>query len=131
MKPNPEFTLLYDGQCPICRREVARLRSRNRHARLGLQDIHDAEFDATRYRKTTAELMAEIHGLRPDGTLIKGMEAFRAAYAAVGLGWLLAPTRWPLLKPLFDGLYRIFARHRLRLGSLFGGPDCRNGKCRI
>ena len=30
-----------------------------------------------------------------------GMAVFRLAYRAVGLGWLVAPTGWPLLRPLF------------------------------
>jgi len=42
------------------------------------------------------------------------MEVFRRAYGAVGLGWLLAPSRWPLLGRLFDAAYRWFARNRLR-----------------
>lgn len=75
--------------------------------------------------------MAEIHGVYPDGRLVKGATAFRAAYRAVGLGWLLAPTGWPLLKPLFDRLYALFARHRLRLGHYFGGNPCQDGRCEI
>jgi predicted DCC family thiol-disulfide oxidoreductase YuxK len=58
--------------------------------------------------------MARIHGVLPDGTAIEGVEVFRRAYAAVGLGWLMAPTRWPGLRRLADLAYRIFARNRLR-----------------
>ena len=46
--------------------------------------------------------------------VIEGMEVFRRAYAAVGLGWLLAPSRWPVVGLLFDAAYRVFARNRLR-----------------
>jgi len=42
------------------------------------------------------------------------MSVFRATYKAVGLGWLLAPTGWPVLKPLFDLIYRLFAKYRCR-----------------
>jgi predicted DCC family thiol-disulfide oxidoreductase YuxK len=35
MATRPEFTLLYDGDCPLCSREVAMLRKRDRGA-LGL-----------------------------------------------------------------------------------------------
>jgi len=47
--------------------------------------------------------------------VIEGMEVFRRAYAAVGLGWLLAPSGWPGVGRLFDAAYRWFARNRLRL----------------
>jgi len=129
---NPhEFVLFYDGQCPICQKEVAWLRWKNIKHKLGFQDINQADFDASVYGKTHDELMAEIHGVYADGRLIKGVEVFYAAYAAVGLGWLMAPTRWPLLKPLFNALYSIFARNRLRLGRLLSKKSCEKGNCRI
>lgn len=130
--PNPpEFILLYDGQCPICQKEVAWLHWKNKQGKLGFQDIHAADFNPALYGKTHADLMAEIHGLFADGTLVKGMPVFRACYSAVGLGWLLAPTGWPLLKGCFDGLYRLFAKHRIRLGGLFGGNRCADDQCRL
>jgi len=71
--------------------------------------------------------MARIHGVLPDGTRIVGVEVFRRAYAAVGLGWLVAPTRWPLLRPLADAAYRWFARNRLRLTGR--GEVCTADRC--
>jgi predicted DCC family thiol-disulfide oxidoreductase YuxK len=58
------------------------------------------------------------------------VETFRQAYRAVGLGWVLAPTGWPLLRPAFDALYRIFARHRVRMGRVFGRP-CAGDRCSL
>ena len=116
MPDTPEFTLLYDGDCPLCSREVAMLRRRDRgRGALALVDIAAPGFDAARYGRTHETLMARIHGVLPDGTVIEGMEVFRRAYAAVGLGWVLAPSRWPLLGRGFDAAYRWFARNRLRL----------------
>jgi len=117
-----EITLLYDGDCPLCAREVALLRRLDRRGRLGFEDIAAPSFDAAARGRTQTELMARIHGVLPDGRLVEGMEVFRRAYAAVGLGWLLAPSRWPGLRPLFDVAYRAFARHRLRLTGRAGEP---------
>jgi predicted DCC family thiol-disulfide oxidoreductase YuxK len=112
----PEFTLLYDGECPLCAREVAMLRRRDRgRGALALVDIAAKGFDPAPYGRDRASLMARIHGVLPDGTVIEGMEVFRRAYAAVGLGWLLAPSRWPLVGRAFDAAYGWFARNRLRL----------------
>jgi predicted DCC family thiol-disulfide oxidoreductase YuxK len=112
--PRWDLKLLYDGDCPLCSREVAFLRGRDPRRAIVFEDIAASDFDATRYGLDRQRVMARIHGVLPDGTVIEGMEVFRRAYAAVGLGWLLAPSRWPGLGRLFDAAYRIFARNRLR-----------------
>lgn len=111
-----EITLLYDGACPLCSREMAWLARLDRgRGRLAFEDISTPGFAPTRFGKTAAELDARIHGVLPDGSLLEGMDVFRCAYRAAGRGWLLAPTGWPLLRPLFDRFYRWFARNRHRL----------------
>lgn len=125
------FTIFIDGDCPLCRHE-ARLLSRldRGRARLTLIDIAAPGFDPAAHGRTMAELMGTIHGRRPDGSLVTGMEVFRRAYAAVGWGWVLAPTGWPVLRPVFDRLYAWFAKRRLKLTGR-GGEACDNGRCRI
>lgn len=115
----PDFILFYDGACPICINEVRGLMRMNKQRKLAFQDINAASFKPEEFQLSHAELMAEIHGLKASGELIKGMPVFREIYSAVGLGWLLAPTAWPVLKPVFDYLYQVFARNRSKLGRLF------------
>lgn len=118
---SPEITLLFDGECPLCAREVALLRRLDRgRGRIGFEDLAAPGFDPRRHGRSAAELMARMHGVLPDGRLVEGVEVFRRAYAAVGLGWALAWTRWPLLRPLADAGYRWFARNRLRLTGRAG-----------
>ena len=45
----PELTLLFDGGCPLCVREVRFLQRRDRQARLGFVDIDASEYDAAAY----------------------------------------------------------------------------------
>jgi len=124
-----EVTILYDGECPLCAREVAMLRRMDRgRGRVGFEDIAAPDFDAARYGRTHAELMARIHGVGADGAVIEGVEVFRRAYTAVGLGWLVAPTRWPILRSLTDAAYRWFARNRLRLT---GRNACESERCAV
>jgi predicted DCC family thiol-disulfide oxidoreductase YuxK len=122
------FTLYFDGECPFCVREVRWLQRRDRQGGLAAVDIAAAEFDPAAIGRTREEMMARIHGRRADGEVITGMEVFREAYRAVGLGWITAPTGWPLLRPLFDCAYRAFARNRVRLGRLFGRA-CEGDRC--
>ena len=124
--------VLYDGDCPLCAREIATLRHLDRgRGRIDFEDIAAPGFDASRYGVAHTELMARIHGVLPDGTRIEGVEVFRRLYGAVGLGWLVAPTRWPLLRPIFDAAYRTFARNRLRWTGRedAAGRRCADGAC--
>ena len=126
-----EITVLFDGECTLCAREIAMLRRLDGgRGRIGFDDIAAPGFDPGRYGARHDELMARIHGALPDGRLVEGMEVFRRAYAAVGLGWALSWTRWPGLRALADAGYRWFARNRLRLTGR-GGHDCASGRCAI
>jgi predicted DCC family thiol-disulfide oxidoreductase YuxK len=110
-----QIRVLYDGECPLCSREIRMLRKRDRgRGRIDFEDIAAPGFDAGRYGLDQAGVMARIHGVLPDGRVVEGVEVFRRAYASVGLGWLVAPTRWPGLRQLFDAAYRVFARNRLK-----------------
>jgi len=124
------FKLLYDGECPFCRREVRWLQRLNRHGHLAFEDVSLPEFDPELYRASREELFGVIHGVFPDGRIVRKVEVFRQAYRAVGLGWLLAPTGWPVLHWLFDGLYLLFARYRIPMGRLFG-RSCASGTCGV
>lgn len=122
--------IYYDAQCPLCTREIAMLRRMDKgRGRLRATDIADPGVNPAALGVSRDQLMARIHATAPDGRLIEGMEVFRAAYKAVGYGWLLAPTGWSLLRPLFDGMYRLFAKHRVRIGHWFGRSDCETGAC--
>ncbi|MFG0314645.1 MAG: thiol-disulfide oxidoreductase DCC family protein, partial [Phycisphaerales bacterium] len=121
------FTVLIDGACPLCAREAALLRrlDRGREA-IRFVDISDPAFDASVYGRTQSEVMGSIHGVTSSGEIVEGMEVFRRAYAGVGLGWLLAPTRWPIFRGISDRLYAWFARHRLQLTG-----RCHSGTCQV
>lgn len=76
--------------------------------------------------------MGSIHAVMPDGDLVTGVEVFRRAYRAIGLGWIIAPTAWPVLRQLFDALYRVFAKLRpmLQRKGAGGGDNCHSGRCK-
>jgi predicted DCC family thiol-disulfide oxidoreductase YuxK len=114
------FKLLFDGQCPFCRREVEWLKRRDRHGRLVAEDISDPNFQAEAYDLSQTEVMGVLHGIMPDGRIVRRVEAIREAYRVVGLGWLVAPLSWPIVGWLADRAYGVFARNRVALGRLFG-----------
>jgi predicted DCC family thiol-disulfide oxidoreductase YuxK len=130
MESSWDIKILYDGGCPLCAREIAMLRRRNRAGRVAFADIAARGFDPGVYGLDRPTVMGRIHGVLPDGRVVEGMEVFRRAYAGVGLGWLLAPSRWPLAGRVFDAAYEIFARNRLRWTGR-GGALCADDRCAL
>jgi predicted DCC family thiol-disulfide oxidoreductase YuxK len=113
----PALTLLYDAACPICSLEMDHLWERNAQGLLAFVDIADPGFEPAVWGVSLAELRAQIHGVRADGSHLVGLAALREAYAAVGLGWVLSATAWPPLQPVANAAYRVFAKHRQRISS--------------
>ena len=106
--------VFYDGDCPLCLREIKLLRRLDRKKRIRFTDIAAPDFDAAALGTTHDDLMARIHGRLPDGRWIEGIEVFRQLWSAVGFGWLVWPTRCPGISHGLDFAYRVFARNRLR-----------------
>jgi len=121
---DPELEVFYDGDCPLCMREIGFLRRRDRRGRVRFTDIAAPGFDPASVGVSWERLMDRIHARLPDGSLIEGVEVFRRLYRAVGLGWLLAPTRLPGLRQLADWIYSRFAKNRLKWTGRCGPDGC-------
>ena len=122
----PAVEVFFDGECPLCAKEVAFVRRLDRRSRVRFTDIAAADFDARAIGRTQADLMARIQARLPDGTFVEGVEVFRRMYAAAGLGALVALTRIPGISHLLDVGYRWFAKNRLRLTG-----RCDNDACNV
>lgn len=107
--------VFYDGDCPLCMREIRMLMRKDRASHIEFTNIAAAEFEAERYGTTYADLMTRIRGRLPDGSWIEGVEVFRQLYSAIGWRKLVAITRVPGLSHLLALGYRLFAANRLRL----------------
>ena len=129
-KQTPELTIFYDGGCPLCAIEMRHLKRLNQEGKLAFVDIMDEDF-AERYPKLDWQALNDrIHAQRQDGTMLIGLDVTHMAWKLVGRGWLYAPLRWPLIKPLADRFYLLFARHRYRISYwLTGQKRCQ--QCEI
>lgn len=110
-----DVEVFFDGECPLCVREINMLRRLDRAGRVRFTDIADPAFDPASTGRSFEELMDRIHARLADGTLIEGVEVFRRLYTAVGFGPLVAVTRLPGLSSALDWGYRSFAKNRLKL----------------
>lgn len=118
------YQLLYDGDCPLCSREVLMLHRRNPDA-IEAVDIMAEDFDSAAYGLTAEQVRAALYGIKPDGTMTVGMASLREAYRLAGRGWLMGWTGWWPARPLSDGFYRWFARNRMGISRALGrAEDC-------
>eukprot|EP00179_Madagascaria_erythrocladioides_P002525 CAMPEP_0198309480 /NCGR_PEP_ID=MMETSP1450-20131203/1875_1 /TAXON_ID=753684 ORGANISM="Madagascaria erythrocladiodes, Strain CCMP3234" /NCGR_SAMPLE_ID=MMETSP1450 /ASSEMBLY_ACC=CAM_ASM_001115 /LENGTH=212 /DNA_ID=CAMNT_0044012239 /DNA_START=91 /DNA_END=729 /DNA_ORIENTATION=- len=116
-KPDWEIQLLYDSACPLCMREVNFLvRKDAGRGKVDFVDIAELSYDPANHAGIDFETaMGKIHAVLPDGGVVVGVEVFRRVYEALGMGWVYAATRWPVVGPTVDKVYDVWADMRLRL----------------
>lgn len=120
-----KLTVFYDSYCPLCMIEMRHLSKRNTTNNIVFEDINDSDFDQRYPELDFQKLYARIHGLTNTGELITGLDVTYHAWRLVGQGWIYAPLRWPIVKPIADRAYNVFARHRNTLSYwLTGKPRC-------
>ncbi len=108
---SPPLTVLYDGACPLCRREIRIYR--------GLQPLHSDSpvcfvdvSDAALLLPpgtTREQLLARFHVRGRDGRLRSGAQAFLELWAALpGWRWLALAGRLPGAAWAMELTYRLF-----------------------
>lgn len=117
-----QIKLLYDGACPLCVREVNFLQKRDAGRGLvAFVDIAADDYTPAAHGGIEFETaMGRIHAVLPDGTIVQNVEVFRRVYEILGMGWVYALTRLPIVGAIADWVYGIWADWRLRLT---GRPD--------
>ncbi|MBE9076790.1 DUF393 domain-containing protein [Romeria aff. gracilis LEGE 07310] len=138
--PSWDIELLYDGNCPLCLREVNFLQKKDAgRGIVHFVDIADPDYDPAQHGDVDFETaMGRIHAVLPDGSVVKNVEVFRRVYSALGMGWVYAATQWPIVGPIVDKIYDFWADRRL---AMTGRPDletivaqrqsCESDRCRI
>ena len=103
-----ELEVWFDGDCPLCRREIALMRRLDRRGAIVFTDVATGQGCCPIDR---ADLLARFHA-REDGRMVSGAEAFAAMWRAIPvlapLG-RLARNRWVLavLETLYLGFLRV------------------------
>ena len=123
-RPDFEVEVFFDGDCPLCLREIEMLRKLDRLGHIRFTDIQADDFDPVSIGLSFPQLMQRIHGRLPSGELIEGSEVFRRLYAAVGFRRAVAISRWPGISQLLDASYSLFAKNRLRLTGRCADDVC-------
>src|SRR5262245_60897489 len=110
--------VLYDGDCPLCRRSITILRKLDWFHRLEYVSARETSQEVLRHPLVEgAPLLEEMHLLTPDGKRIyHGFGAFRWMAWRLPLLWLVAPLLYlPGVPWLGQRIYLWIARNRFQL----------------
>lgn len=119
------LTVFYDGQCPLCLAEMRQLQALDQQGRLGFVDINGDDFSKRYPAIDQAQASRILHGQLDTGERLLGLDVTYRAWSLVGKHRWLALLRWPVVKPIADIGYRIFARYRYQISYwLTGQPRC-------
>ena len=106
------LTVLYDGACPLCRREIGVYRSLKPTTPVCFSDVSDTA-QPLPGGTTREQLMARFHVRQANGQLLSGAQAFLALWAALpGWRWLALVGRVPGATWAMERAYRLFLRVR-------------------
>jgi predicted DCC family thiol-disulfide oxidoreductase YuxK len=100
--------VLYDGACPLCRREIALYRGVRWDLPLCFADVSD-EGVALPPSLTRDTALARFHVQWADGQVVSGAQAFLALWSVLpGWRWLARVGRLPGVAGLLERAYRGF-----------------------
>ncbi|XVE57085.1 hypothetical protein DITRI_Ditri04bG0063700 [Diplodiscus trichospermus] len=116
-RQNWQIKMLYDGDCPLCMREVDMLRERNKqYGTIKFVDISSDDYSPQDNQGLDYKtVMGRIHAILSDGTVVTDVEAFRKLYEQVGLGWVYAITKYEPIATIADSIYGVWAKYRLQI----------------
>jgi len=124
------LTVLYDGACPLCRREIGlyrRLQPLRSDAPVCFADVSDAASPlppALPCGTTREQLLARFHVRERDGRLLSGAQAFLALWATLpGWRWLARAGRVPGAVRVMEWAYVRFLRWRPALQRWASRPE--------
>lgn len=106
------LTVLYDGACPLCRREIDIYRDLQASAPVCFTDVSDVA-QPVPHGTSREQLLARFHVRTADGRLLSGAQAFLALWSALpGWRWLARIGRLPGAAWAMERVYRLFLRVR-------------------
>ena len=118
-----EFTVLYDGECAVCRAAVERLRAWDKTGALSFMTAQDPSARVRFPWISREDLEESIHLVALDGRTWEGASAVEMLVGVLpSWRWASFLFRFPLARPVARRIYRWVAMNRYRLSC---GDHCR------
>ena len=107
------FTVLYDGGCKICDREICSLKKLENKEGIEFIDIQSKDYDPYKFRGISKDVaMKALHGFFDDEPILQGTKTLSVLYARTHKSCLAFFLNLRSLAPLLRNGYKIFAKYR-------------------
>lgn len=112
--------ILYDGDCPLCEKEICFLKNKNATKTVHFLDIASENFSKNKNLTIDYETaMQQIHAIDSKGNILTGLSAFAVVYAKCDLLFISTLLRISFLKSCLEPFYKLFAKNRLWITGRF------------
>jgi predicted DCC family thiol-disulfide oxidoreductase YuxK len=113
----PKVTCFHDGECPICNIEINAMKKLDKAGNVNWVDISQDKAALAKAGLTYKQTMDRMHVIDENQQLQSGVLGFLQVWKQLPYYRRLAPLveKVPLLLPILEFCYRIFARYRLLL----------------
>jgi predicted DCC family thiol-disulfide oxidoreductase YuxK len=113
----PKVTCFHDGECPICNIEIKAMKKLDKVGNINWVDISQDKVALAKAGLTYKQAMDRMHVIDENQQLQSGVLGFLQVWKQLPYYRRIAPIieYVPLLLPLMEICYRIFARYRLPL----------------
>lgn len=109
----PEITVLYDGACPVCSREVDMYRRARRGYAVRWIDATATDPASVVPGLDRTSALSSLYAVTQDGRVLNGVASFRAVWAALpGFRWLSRASARPAVSRWLDSAYARFLAWR-------------------
>jgi demethoxyubiquinone hydroxylase (CLK1/Coq7/Cat5 family) len=112
------LTVLYDGACPLCAKEISHYQGLTPLCPVQWVDVSQLPDGDVTPGLSRDQALARMHVIAPDGSVISGARAFVAMWERLPRWrWLARLASVPPLPAVLEWLYRGFLRHRPAIQS--------------
>jgi predicted DCC family thiol-disulfide oxidoreductase YuxK len=113
----PKVTCFHDGECPICNIEIKAMKKLDKKGNINWVDISQDKVALAKAGLTYKQAMDRMHVIDENQQLQSGVLGFLQVWKQLPYYRRIAPIieHVPLLLPMMEVCYRIFARYRLPL----------------
>ena len=116
MKQPSRLTVYYDGNCPLCLREIGFYQRRRGAGEILWVDVAAGQAERVAPDLCRDDALKRFHVRLPDGRLVYGARAFTEVWCALpGFRWAGRLLSGRLMLLLLEPAYTLFLRFRPRL----------------